>query len=152
MNKNVIDTGLVKFTLPFDRGAEEIYFNPNDVEFFIRISDMINSISGLYDDLAEQFENTTDNYEKLEILRNLNNKVKNAFDIAFGNNVSDTIFKYASPHAIIKNKKQYFSFYILEWLMGEIEKETGKTSEETATALKKAMSKHTAKYPEKFNK
>ena len=55
IKKNSIDT-LVEFELPFDRGTEKIYFNPNDIEFFIRLTDMINSISGMYDDLADEYE------------------------------------------------------------------------------------------------
>lgn len=152
MKKNIIDTGLVEFELPFDRGTEKIYFNPNDIDFFIRLTDMINSISGLYDDLANEYEKTEDNFEKLEIIRKLNDKVKNAFDVAFGNNVADTIFKYVSPHGIIKAKSQYYSFYILDYLMPLIEKETGKTSKATASALEKAMNKHTVKYQHKFNR
>lgn len=152
MKKNIIDTGLVEFELPFDRGTEKIYFNPNDIDFFIRLTDMINSISGLYDDLADEYEKTEDNFEKLEIIRKLNDKVKNAFDVAFGNNVAETIFKYVSPHGIIKAKSQYYSFYILDYLMPLIEKETGKTSKATASALEKAMNKHTAKYQHKFNR
>ena len=149
MKKNIIDTGLVEFELPFDRGTEKIYFNPNDVEFFIRLTDMINSISGLYDDLADEYEKTEDNFEKLEVIRKLNGKIKNAFDIAFGNSVADTIFKYVSPHGIVAGN-QYYSFYILDFLMPLIERETGKTSKATASALEKAMNKHTAKYQHKL--
>jgi hypothetical protein len=148
---DVIDTGLVEFVLPFDRGEEKIYFNPNDVEFFIRLTEMINSISGMYDDLAVEYEKTEDNFEKLEIIRKLNGKIKNAFDLAFGNNVSDVIFKYVSPHGIVA-KNQYFSFYILDYLMPLIEKETGKTSKATASALEKAMNKHTEKYQYKLKR
>lgn len=148
-NKKIIDTGLVEFILPFDRGEEKIYFNPNDVEFFIRLTDMINNISGIYDGLADEYEKTEDNFEKLEIIRKLNGKIKNAFDVAFGNNVADTIFKYVSPHGIVA-KNQYFSFYILDYLMPLIEEETGKTSKVTVSALEKAMNKHTAKYQYKF--
>ena len=149
--KKVIDTGLVEFILPFDRGDEKIYFNPNDVEFFIRLTDMINNISGMYDGLADEYEKTEDNFEKLEIIRKLNGKIKYAFDVAFGNNVSDTIFKYVSPNGIVA-KNQYFSFYILEYLMPLIEKETGKTSKATVSALEKAMNKHTAQYQYKFKR
>lgn len=148
---NTIDTGLVEFKLPFDRGVEKIYFNPNDIDFFIRITDMINSISGLYDNLSEEYEKTEDDFEKLEVMRNLNNKIKAAFDIAFGNNVADVIFKYVSPHGIVAGN-QYYSFYILEYLMPLIAEETGKTSEATTSALEKAMNKHTSKYQHKFNK
>lgn len=150
--KNIIDTGLVEFELPFDRGTEKICFNPNDVDFFIRMTDMINSISGFYENLTEEYEKTEDNLEKLEILRRLNDKVKNAFDVAFGNNVSEAIFKYVSPHGIIKSKNQYYSFYILEYLLPIIAEETGKTSQAATSALEKAMNKHTVKYQHKFDR
>jgi hypothetical protein len=149
--KNIIDTGLVEFELPFDRGTEKIYFNPNDVEFFIRLTDMINNISGMYDGLADEYEKAEDNFEKLEIIRKLNGKIKNAFDVAFGNNVADTIFKYVSPHGIVA-KNQYYSFYILEYLMPIIADVTGKTSQATNEALAKAMNKHTAKYQYKYKR
>ena len=149
--KNIIDTGLVEFELPFDRGTEKIYFNPNDVEFFIRITDMINSISGIYDDLSDEFEKTEDNFEKLEIIRRLNNKIKDAFDVAFGNNVADTIFKYVSPHGIVAGN-QYYSFYILDYLMPKIAEVTGETSKATNDALVKAMQKHGVEYQHKFNR
>lgn len=151
MKKNIIDTGLVEFELPFDRGTEKIYFNPNDVEFFIRLTDMINSISGMYDDLADEYEKTEDNFEKLEIIRKLNGKIKGAFDMAFGNNVADTIFKYVSPHGIVAGN-QYYSFYILEYLMSKIAEVTGETSKATNDALVKAMQKHGVKYQHKFNR
>ena len=149
--KSVIDTGLVEFKLPFDRGTEKIYFNPNDIEFFIRLTDMINSISGMYDDLADEYEKTEDSFEKLEIIRKLNIKIKDAFDVAFGNSVADTIFKYVSPHGIVAGN-QYYSFYILDYLMPLIEEETGKTSKAAVSALEKAMNKHTEKYQYKFNR
>mgnify|MGYP003548242220 FL=1 len=149
--KNIIDTGLVEFELPFDRGTEKIYFNPNDIEFFIRLTDMINSISGMYDDLADEYEKTEDNFEKLEIIRKLNGKIKDAFDIAFGNNVADIIFKYVSPHGIVAGN-QYYSFYILEYLMPIIAEVTGKTSKAAVSALEKAMNKHTAQYQHKFKR
>lgn len=148
-SKKIIDTGLVEFVLPFDRGEEKIYFNPNDVEFFIRLTDMINNISVMYDSLADKYEKTEDNFEKLDIIRRLNSEIKDAFDVAFGNNVADTIFKYVSPHGIVA-KNQYYSFYILDYLMPLIEEETGKTSKATVSALEKAMNKHTAKYQYKF--
>ena len=149
--KNIIDTGLVEFELPFDRGTEKIYFNPNDIDFFIRLTDMINSISGMYDDLADEYEKTEDNFEKLEIIRKLNGRIKDAFDVAFGNNVADTIFKYVSPHGIVAGN-QYYSFYILDYLMPKIAEVTGETSRATNDALEKAMNKHTEKYQYKFKR
>jgi hypothetical protein len=150
-SNKVIDTGLVEFILPFDRGEEKIYFNPNDVEFFIRLTDMINNISKMYDGLADEYEKTEDSFEKLDIIHKLNCEIKDAFDVAFGNNVADIIFKYVSPHGIVA-KNQYYSFYILDYLMPLIEKETGKTSKATVSALEKAMNKHTEKYQYKFKR
>lgn len=150
-NKNIIDTGLVEFKLPFDRGTEKIYFNPNDIDFFIRLNDMINSISVMYDDLADEYEKTKDNFEKLEIIRKLNAKIKDAFDVAFGNSVADTIFKYVSPHGIVAGN-QYYSFYILNYLMPKIAEVTGEASKATSDALVKAMQKHGVKYEHKFNR
>lgn len=149
---DVIDTGLVEFVLPFDRGTEKIYFNPNDLDFFIRLTDMINAMSDTYEKASTEYEKATDSMEKLEITRRLNEKIKSDFDNAFGNNVSDVIFKYVSPNGIIKSKSQYYPFYILEWLMPKIEEETGKTSRATMSALEKAMSKHTVNYQHKFNR
>lgn len=150
IKKNIIDTGLVEFELPFDRGTEKIYFNPNDIEFFIRITDMINNISEMYDGLAEEYEKTEDSFEKIEIIRKLNGRIKDAFDVAFGNDVADTIFKYVSPHGIVAGN-QYYSFYILDYLMPKIAEVTGKTAKATNDALAKAMQKHGVKYQHKFN-
>ena len=154
VKNDIIDTGLVEFELSFDRGTEKIYFNPNDVDFYIRLTDMINSTSEIYESMSKEYEKAEeaqDNREKIEILRRLNEKVRNNFDIAFGNNVSDGIFKYVSPHGIIKSKNQYYVFYILDWLMPKIAEETGKTSNEAVNALQKAMNRHTVKYAHKFN-
>lgn len=148
--KNIIDTGLVEFELPFDRGIEKIYFNPNDIEFFVRVTDMIQSISGMYEDFSEEFDKTADAFQKIEIARTFNNRIKDAFDVAFGNKVADTIFKYVSPHGIVAGN-QYYSFYILDFLMPKIAEVTGKTSKATNDALAKAMNKHTAKYQHKIN-
>ena len=147
--KKIIDTGLVEFELPFDRGTEKIYFNPNDTEFFVRLTEMIDVISGMYDNLADEYEKTKNNSEKLQIIHKLNNDIKNAFDVGFGNDVSETIFKYVSPNGIVA-KNQYYAFYILEYLMPEISKVTGKTSSEANIALKNAVNKHTEKYQHKL--
>ena len=149
--REIIDTGLVEFVLPFDRGEEKIYFNPNDIDFFVRMQDMINDISKLYEDLADRYESVKDADEKIEIVRELNTKIKNAFDVGFGNKVSDIIFKYVSPNGIVKSKKQYYAFYIIDYLLPMIKEETGKTSKETQEALEKAMNKHAVKYQHKFS-
>jgi predicted DNA-binding protein YlxM (UPF0122 family) len=112
---------------------------------------MINSVSEMYDNLSEEYEKKEDNFEKLEVIRKLNEKIKDAFDVAFGNNVADTIFKYVSPHGIVAGN-QYYSFYILDYLMPKIAEVTGKTSKATNDALAKAMQKHGVKYQHKFSR
>lgn len=151
MANKIIDTGLVEFKLNFDRGEESIFFNPNDPEFYSRIADMIDNISGLYSSYEDKYEEAKESGEKLNVIRELGNEIRANFDLAFGNNVSDVIFKYVSPHGFIKSKKEYYAFYILDVLREMIEKEVGKTSEIVRVALNKANNKHTQKYAHKFN-
>jgi hypothetical protein len=143
---DVIDTGLVEFVLPFDRGEEKIYFNPNDIDFFIRLTDMINSSSELYEEKAELFEKEEDEIEKLRIVDSLNEKIKKEVDVAFGNDVSSVLFKYCSPVSIVKSKNTLYLFYILDWILPKIQKETQETSNNAKAALDRAMAKHTQKY------
>lgn len=143
---DVIDTGLVEFILPFDRGEEKIYFNPNDIDFFVRLTDMINSSSDLYEEKAELFEKEEDEIEKLRIIDSLNEQIKKEVDIAFGNDVSSKIFKYCSPVSIVKSKNTLYMFYILDWIIPKIQKETKETAGSAKSALDKAMAKHTQKY------
>lgn len=150
IKEKLIDTGLIEFKLPFDRGVEKIKFNPNDPEFFIRLADGIEKISSLYDTLADDFEKETDSLGKLQIIKDLNDKIKAEFDKAFGNKVSEVIFKYVSPNGIIKSQSQYYSFYILDYLMPIIAEETSQTAQGATASLEKAMKKHTVKYAHKF--
>lgn len=156
MKKDIISTGLVEFELNFDRGngnvcTEKVYFNPNDPEFFSRIADMIEYISGLYEGYEEKYANANDGKEKLKLVCELGDEIRQSFDVAFGNDVSSVIFKYVSPHGFIREMETYYSFYILDILRGKIEKELGETSKLVNEALKKANNKHTKKYAHKFN-
>ena len=75
--KNVIDTGLVCFKLPFDRGTEEICFNPNDTEFFSRIRRMFDRIGEIYKKAQEEYSKEgLKSVEQLEISENANNEIK----------------------------------------------------------------------------
>lgn len=149
VDNDVIDTGLVEFVLPFDRGQEKIYFNPNDIDFFIRLTDMINKSSELYEEKADLFEKEQDEIEKLRIIDDLNEEIKKEMDIAFGNNVSEVVFKYCSPVSIVKSKNTLYMFYILDWIIPKIQKETQETADSAKAALDQAMAKHTQKYQNK---
>ena len=142
-----IDTGLVRFELPFDRGMEEIFFNPNDIEFVGRIVDMMENISGIYILAEEEYnKDGIEPKEQLKILREANTKICDEFDFAFGNKVSDKMFKYCSPTSVVKGKNQYYTWYLLEMLFADIEKEVGVTMTSTNNNLKKIMDKHATNY------
>lgn len=137
----IIDTGLVEFRLPFDRGEEKIYFNPNDTEFFDRMSNMINELPNVFETASEKREKADGDFEAERIIyRETNEKIRDLFDIAFGNSVSKTIFKYCSPTSLVKSKKTIYPIYILEYLMPLINNEVGNTSKISLEELERANS------------
>ena len=92
--KNIIDTGLVGFKLPFDRGTEEIFFNPNDTEFFSRVRRMFDRIGEIYKKTQEEYAREgIKTIEQLEISENANNEIKKEVDVAFLEQASDYLIK-----------------------------------------------------------
>ena len=134
--------------MPFDRGAEKIYFNPNDFELYNRITEAVNQLGEIYDGQDKKIEAAATVEEKLKVLADIDAAVKMKLDWAFGNNVSDTIFKYVSPHGIVKGN-QYFAFYVLEYILNQAGKIAKETSEAARKELEKAMNKHAKKYVKK---
>lgn len=145
-NKKIIDTGLVEFIIPFDRGEEKIYFNPNDTDFFLRIKNMFKKISQIYSNIKNEYEKediTT--AEQIELSENANNEIKKEVDFAFGNKVSEGIFKYCSPTSFVKSKKMYFTYYILEFLLQEINDEIGEAVSESVKEMQKISQKYASR-------
>ena len=140
---NTIDTGLVRFELPFDRGTEEIFFNPNDTGFFVRLKDLLDFLPEKYKEAFEKFnaEGVTKE-EQINITRQVNEEICEQFDIAFGNKVSDKIFKWCSPTSVVRNLKMYYPYYFLQMISPDIEKETGEAMAEIQEEIKKISSKH----------
>ena len=144
---NIIDTGLVGCKLPFDRGTEEIFFNPNDTEFFSRVRRMFDRIGEIYKKAQEEYaKESIKTIEQLEISENANNEIKKEVDIAFGNIVSDKMFKYCSPTSFVKSQKKYYTYYILEYLLELINKEIGETVSESVKEMQKISQKYASKF------
>lgn len=143
-----IDTGLVEFKLPFDRGEVSIFFNPNDTEFYYRISKLIPTISELYEEAETELLNADDE-RKLEIFHDYNGEIVNSFNEAFGNDVSN-LFKFVSPLGIIKSIGQPYMLYILEWLLPRIADETDETAKKAMAELEKAQKQYSAKTRKKM--
>lgn len=139
-----LSTGKVAFPIEFDNGAKEtIYFNPNDPDLFVRFSNfekrVEDKLTGIGDfDLS--VDGTPKNEEFLEKLDSINKVICEELDVAFASNVSDIIFKYCSPFAIVGG--EYFLIQFVNAIRPEIEKHNKKASVE----LQKKMAKHTDKY------
>ena len=139
-----LSTGKVAFPIEFDNGAKEtIYFNPNDPDLFVRFSNfekrVEDKLKGISDfDLSA--DGTPKNEELLEKFENINKVICEELDVAFASNVSDIVFKYCSPFAIVGG--EYFLIQFVQAIRPEIEKHNKKANAD----LQKKMAKHTAKY------
>ena len=139
-----LSTGKVAFPIEFDNGAKEtIYFNPNDPDLFVRFSNfekrVEEKLTGISDfDLS--VDGTPQNEELLEKFENINKVICEELDVAFASNVSDIIFKYCSPFAIVGG--EYFLIQFVQAIRPEIEKHNKKANVE----LQKKMAKHIDKY------
>lgn len=139
-----LKTGLVAVPIEFDNGEKDkIYFNPNDPDLFVRFSDFEGRMN---DKLSKIEEMDLDNdgmpREKalVEIMRKINQSVYEEIDIAFGNKISDVVFKYCSPFAIVNGE------YFLEQFVAVIRPEINKYNEKASLELQKKKQKHIEKY------
>ena len=139
-----LSTGTVAFPIAFDNGDKDcIYFNPNDPDLFVRFSNfekrVEDKLKGISDfDLS--VDGTPKNEELLEKFESINKVICEELDVAFASNVSDIVFKYCSPFAIVGG--EYFLIQFVQAIRPEIEKHNKKANAD----LQKKMAKHTAKY------
>ena len=127
----------IEFT---DRGVtENIYFNPADPDLIVRFDEMQHRVSEKLEGLKD-FELGADGAPKDKALIDLFQSTKQIIcqevDRAFSGNVSEVVFKYCNPLAIVDGK--YFILQFLEAAMPEIEKHIKKAQAK--------MEKHLAKY------
>lgn len=139
-----LSTGKVAFPIEFDNGDKDcIYFNPNDPNLSIRLTDFQNKITTKVKELEDMRLNAEGNPEDssvIEDFRKFQNVLFEELDIAFGGEVSAVVFKHCSPFAIVGG--EYFIMQFVEAIKPEIEKHIKKAN---ADAEKK-MAKHLNKY------
>ena len=139
-----LSTGKVAFPIEFDNGAKEtIYFNPNDPDLFVRFSNFEKRVEEKLNGIGDfdlSVDGTPKNEELLEKFESINKVICEELDVAFASNVSDIVFKYCSPFAIVGG--EYFLIQFVQAIRPEIEKHNKKAN----TELQKKMAKHTAKY------
>ena len=139
-----LSTGKVAFPIEFDNGAKEtIYFNPNDPDLFVRFSNFEKRVEEKLNGIGDfdlSVDGTPKNEELLEKFENINKVIYEELDVAFASNVSDIVFKYCSPFAIVGG--EYFLIQFVQAIRPEIEKHNKKANAD----LQKKMAKHTDKY------
>ena len=139
-----LSTGKVAFPIEFDNGAKEtIYFNPNDPDLFVRFSNFEKRVEEKLNGIGDfdlSVDGTPKNEELLEKFENINKVICEELDVAFASNVSDIVFKYCSPFAIVGG--EYFLIQFVQAIRPEIEKHNKKANVE----LQKKMAKHIDKY------
>ena len=139
-----LSTGKVAFPIEFDNGDKDcIYFNPNDPNLSIRLTDFQDKITARIkelDDIRLNAEGKPEDNSVIEDFRKFQNVLFEELDIAFGGEVSEVVFKHCSPFAIVGG--EYFIMQFVEAIKPEIEKHIKKAKAE----VEKKMAKHTAKY------
>ena len=139
-----LSTGKVAFPIEFENGDKQsIYFNPNDPNLSIRLTDFqtkINDRMKELEDISVNADGEPDDTSAIEKFRKFQDVLFSELDIAFGGDVSSVVFKYCSPFAIVGG--DFFILQFVEAIKPEIEKHIKKANAE----VEKKMSKHIDKY------
>ena len=139
-----LSTGKVAFPIEFDNGDKDcIYFNPNDPNLSIRLTDFQDKITARVkelDDMRLNAEGKPEDSSVIEDFRKFQNVLFEELDIAFGGEVSAVVFKHCSPFAIVGG--DYFIMQFVEAIKPEIEKHIKKANAD----VEKKMAKHLNKY------
>lgn len=139
-----LSTGKIAFPIEFDNGDKvNIYFNPNDPELFIRFSKFESNVDEkiqAIEDIELDADGTPKDEALIEQFEKAIGIIKDELDTAFGSKISDAVFKYCSPFAIIGG--EYFLVQFIQAIRPEIEKHNKKAN----TEMSKKMAKHLDKY------
>lgn len=139
-----LSTGKVAFPIEFDNGDKDcIYFNPNDPNLSIRLTDFQDKITARVKELEDMrlnAEGKPEDNSAIEDFRRFQNVLFEELDIAFGGEVSAVVFKHCSPFAIVDG--EYFIMQFVEAIKPEIEKHNKKANAD----IEKKMAKHLDKY------
>lgn len=139
-----LSTGKVKFPIEFDNGDVDcIYFNPNDPELCIRLTEFRDRISEKMKEFEDFELNSDGEVKEKNTIGAFNEFQKILFeelDVAFGGDVSKVVFKHCSPFAIVNG--ELFILQFIEAIKPEIEKHIKKATAD----VQKKMAKHIDKY------
>ena len=142
-----LNTGKIAFAIEFDNGEKDnIYFNPNDPNLSIRMKDFQKKVTDRIDKLDQiklSAKGEPEDIDKIEEFRELQSILFEELDYAFGGDISEAVFRYCSPFAIVDG--DYFIMQFLNGIKPEIEKVV-KANREKA---EERMQKHIAKYQNK---
>lgn len=141
-------SGLEDFELEFtDRKVTEvIQFNPFDTDLPKRLFEAQKSIEEKTKEIKqfELDENGIPNVDEcVDYLESINKIVYDAIDYAYGNKISDTVFKYCSPFAVIDG--EYYIWRFMQQMAEVLEPIIGETRKKANANL----NKHIAKYVKK---
>ena len=139
-----LSTGKIAFPIEFDNGVTEvIYFNPNDPDLFVRFSNFENKVTerlNKLEDMELSNDGTPTNKEHIEMFSKMVGIIREELDYVFGNNVSDVVFKYCSPFAIINGE-----YYLVQFVLA-IRPEIEKCNKKAKEKAEKNLAKHIDKY------
>ena len=139
-----LSTGKVAFPIEFDNGDKDcIYFNPNDPNLSIRLTDFQGKITERlkeFDNMTLNADGTPEDATIIDNFRKFQNVLFEELDIAFGGEVSAVVFKHCSPFAIVGG--DYFIMQFIEAIKPEVEKHIKKANAD----VEKKMAKHINKY------
>lgn len=139
-----LSTGKIPFWIEFDNGDKDcIYFNPNDPDFALRLTDFQSRIEKRVAETQNMelgVDGEPKNKDLLEEFRGIKNILCEEMDHAFGGDISAVVFKHCSPFAIING--DYFVLQFLEGISPEIEEHIKKANAD----VEKKMAKHLDKY------
>ena len=117
-----LNTGRVAFPIEFDNGEKEfIYFNPNDPDFPVRLKGFVEKVQAKLkklDEIKLKEDGTPEAASYMEQFAQAKKAVADELDYTFGSNVSDVVFKFCSPFALIDGK--YFIAQFIEAITPEI--------------------------------
>ena len=139
-----LNTGKVAIPIEFDTGdVENIYFNPNDPDFAVRLKKMMANLEQYAENMqdVELDENGKPTNDSLvDQFAEIQEKLTQEIDGAFKSEVSKVVFKHCSPFALINGEFFVVQFFnaITPVLQTHIEKATKASAER--------KNKHIGKY------
>lgn len=135
-----LSTGVIGFPIEFDNGDKQIiYFNPNDLELFVRLKKFENGLSKRINqikDIELNNDGSAVNDAEAQLVEKLMQAIKEEVDYAFNSSISNVVFKYCSPLAVVNG--EFYVEAFLTALTPEIKREIEKSN--------KKLEKHIGKY------